>query len=141
MIRKIKTTDYPILMEIWESAVRNTHDFLLQSDFEYYLQNIPTYFQYVELIGFENSQKELVGFMGTAEDSLEMLFIHNDYRGKGIGKCLLTHAIDKLNIKRVDVNEQNIQALDFYLHFGFKQLGRSETDGQGKAYPILHLSL
>ena len=28
MIRKIKVTDYPRLMEIWESAVLSTHDFL-----------------------------------------------------------------------------------------------------------------
>ena len=28
MIREIKETDYPRLIEIWESAVLNTHDFL-----------------------------------------------------------------------------------------------------------------
>ena len=28
MIRKIKVTDYPRLIEIWESAVLSTHDFL-----------------------------------------------------------------------------------------------------------------
>jgi putative acetyltransferase len=27
--------------------------------------------------------------MGVAEGNLEMLFIHNDYRGKGIGKKLI----------------------------------------------------
>ena len=31
MIRKIKVTDYPRLMEIWESAVSSTHDFLKDS--------------------------------------------------------------------------------------------------------------
>ena len=28
MIRKIKVMDYPRLIEIWESAVLSTHDFL-----------------------------------------------------------------------------------------------------------------
>ena len=28
MIKKIKVTDHPRLMEIWESSVLNTHDFL-----------------------------------------------------------------------------------------------------------------
>ena len=37
MIRKIKVTDYPRLMEIWESAVSSTHDFLKEEDF-YILQ-------------------------------------------------------------------------------------------------------
>jgi len=36
MIRKIKVTDHPRLMEIWESAVLNTHDFLKEEDFLYY---------------------------------------------------------------------------------------------------------
>lgn len=35
MIRKIKVTDYPRLMEIWESAVLSTHDFL------YSIENLP----------------------------------------------------------------------------------------------------
>lgn len=33
MIIEIKKTDYPILMDIWGSAVLNTHDFLKQEDF------------------------------------------------------------------------------------------------------------
>ena len=36
MIRKIKVTDYPRLIEIWESAVLSTHDFLKEEDFLYY---------------------------------------------------------------------------------------------------------
>ena len=33
MVRKVKETDYPVLTDIWESAVLNTHDFLKQEDF------------------------------------------------------------------------------------------------------------
>ncbi len=39
----------------------------------------------------------------------------------------------------VDVNEQNTQALDFYLRRGFHVVGRSPLDGQGRPYPLLHL--
>ncbi len=79
--------------------------------------------------------------MGVAEGNLEMLFIHNDYRGKGIGKKLIRYGMDRLEITKVDVNEQNIQAVGFYKHIGFHVLGRSESDGQGKEYPILHMGL
>ena len=51
MIIEIKKTDYPILMDIWESAVLNTHDFLKQEDFLYYKEHLPAYFQYVSLYG------------------------------------------------------------------------------------------
>ena len=107
MIRKIKVTDYPRLMEIWESAVLSTHDFLKEEDFIYYKGQLPVYFQYVNLFGFEQ-EGTLIGFMGIAEGNLEMLFIDNNYRGTGVGKKLITYAIDNLQVTKVDVNEQNI---------------------------------
>lgn len=54
--------------------------------------------------------------MGFYETTLEMLFVDNQYRGKGIGKELVTYAIQRLGINKVDVNEQNIQAVGFYQH-------------------------
>ena len=123
MIRKIKVTDYPRLMEIWESAVLSTHDFLKEEDFIYYKGQLPVYFQYVNLFGFE------------------LLFIDNNYRGTGVGKKLITYAIDNLQVTKVDVNEQNIQAVGFYKHIGFNIYKRSDLDGEGKAYPILHMQL
>lgn len=41
--------------------------------------------------------------------------------------------------KKVDVNEENPQALAFYLHMGFNIAGRSEVDGNGKPHPLLFL--
>ena len=140
MIRKIKETDYPRLIEIWESAVLNTHDFLKEEDFLHYKKQLPVYFQYVTLLGFEQ-EGALVGFMGIAEGNLEMLFIDNDCRGTGIGKKLVAHAIANLQVTKVDVNEQNTQGVGFYNHIGFNLVGRSELDGEGKEYPILHMQL
>ena len=140
MIRKIEVTDYPRLMEIWESAVLNTHDFLKEEDFLYYKEQLPVYFQYVTLLGFEQ-EGVLVGFMGIAEGNLEMLFVDNNYRGMGIGKKLITYAISDLQVTQVDVNEQNAQAVGFYKHVGFNVSQRSDLDGEGKEYPILHMQL
>ncbi|MDR0195714.1 MAG: acetyltransferase [Myroides sp.] len=141
MIRKVKSSEYPQLVEIWESAVIHTHDFLASEDFEYFKKTIPNYFEFVDLYVHINKEDQMTGFIGVADGNLEMLFIHNDFRGQGIGKLLLNYAIDRLQVTKVDVNEQNNQAVGFYLHMGFSQISRSETDGQGKPYPILHLSL
>lgn len=140
MIRKIKVTDHPRLMEIWESAVLNTHDFLKEEDFLYYEEQLPVYFQHVTLFGFEQ-EGILIGFMGIAEGNLEMLFIDNKYRGAGIGKKLITYAIDNLQVTKVDVNEQNVQAVGFYEYMGFNIYKRSNLDGEGKEYLILHMQL
>lgn len=138
MIREVKKTDYPILVDIWESAVLSTHDFLKKEDFLYYREHLPTYFQYVTLYGYEQDGR-LVGFIGVAENNIEMLFVHNDYRYKGVGKRLVMYAIEKLQVCKVDVNEQNIQAIGFYRHMGFSVITRFDLDVEGKAYPILHM--
>ena len=70
-----------------------------------------------------------------------MLFVHNEFRGNGIGKKLALYAIDNLQASKVDVNEQNTQAVGFYKHMGFSVESRSELGGDGKAYPILHMYL
>ena len=140
MIRKIQTSDYLRLLEIWESAVLNTHDFLKKEDFIYYKEHVPSYFPYVSLWGFEQEGR-LVGFIGLAEGNIEMLFIDNDSRGKGIGKQLILYAINEQHATKVDVNEQNAQAVGFYEHMGFRTVTRSELDSEGKPYPILHMQL
>ncbi len=127
MIRKIKVMDYTRLMEIQESVVLNTHDFLKEEDFLYYKEQLPVYFQHVTLFGFEQ-EGILAGFMGIAKENLEMLFIDNNYRGIGIGKKLITYAIDNLQVTKVDVNEQNSQAVGFYEHIGFNTYKRSDLD-------------
>ena len=65
------------------------------------------------------------------ENRIEMLFVDDVSRGKGVGKLLLHYAIAKFGVNEVDVNEQNPQGVAFYRHMGFVQVGRSEVDGQG----------
>lgn len=75
-----------------------------------------------------------------SEDSVEMLFVDNESRGKGIGKSLIQFALNEYGISKVDVNEQNTQAVGFYERMGFLVSSRSDTDSEGKPYPILHMS-
>lgn len=67
------------------------------------------------------------------------VFVDSAYRGKGVGAVALQYVLDKLQVYKVDVNEQNQQAVDFYLKKGYQLIGRSAVDGMGKSYPILHL--
>ncbi|GAA0349477.1 acetyltransferase [Bowmanella denitrificans] len=138
----VSRDDYPQLIQIWEASVRATHDFLSDADI---LKLKPLileqYFDAVALTAARNEGGELLGFSGVAEGNLEMLFIAPEQRGLGVGTALCRHAIDQQGVSKVDVNEQNPQALGFYLHMGFVQIGRSELDGQGAPFPLLHLAL
>ncbi len=139
-IQQPQKEEYNQLMAVWESSVKATHHFLNQEDFEFYKQAIPGFFPHVNLytLSVENT---IVAFMGIADKHLEMLFVHAEARGKGYGKILLEYAIQTLHIQKLDVNEQNRQAIGFYEKFGFKTVSRSEKDSMGKKYPILHLVL
>lgn len=141
-IDQINKIEYPEVVNVWEASVRATHHFLKEEDIEYFKPLIlNTYLDAVELRCIRNSENKIVGFLGVAEQNLEILFIHPDYRGKKIGKALLDYAITKLNVIKVDVNEQNEQAVGFYQHCGFKVMSRSELDASGKPYPMLHMEL
>ncbi|WP_411973669.1 GNAT family N-acetyltransferase [Sphingobacterium sp. Lzh-3] len=138
-IRLATTGDYPGIMEIWESAVRATHDFLAEEDFIYFKEIIPkVYLPHLEVFLLIENGKP-IGFSSVSEGNLEMLFIHNDYRGKGYGKSLFQFMDETKGITKVDVNEQNYQAIGFYEKLGFRKSGRSEKDGSGKDYPIIHM--
>jgi len=138
-IRLATIGDYPRIMEIWESAVKATHDFLAEEDFIYFKEVIPKdYLPNLEVfLLIENG--EPVAFSSASEGNLEMLFVHNDYCGKGYGKRLIQFMDETEGITKVDVNEQNYPAVGFYEKLGFRKAGRSEKDGSGKDYPIIHM--
>ena len=86
-------------------------------------------------------KEQLVGFIGVAGKKVEMLFMDPEFIGKGLGKKLMHFAINELDADEVEVNEQNEEALRFYIKQGFKVYERKEKDGQGKNYPILKMRL
>lgn len=140
-IEHVEKTEYPELLAVWESSVRATHHFLEEADIEALRPLIlDHYFDAVELRCVRDAHGKILGFSGVADGNLEMLFIAPDHRGKGVGTALCTHAI-RHGVNRVDVNEQNPQALGFYEHLGFVRVGRSPLDGQGRPFPLLHLAL
>jgi len=68
-----------------------------------------------------------------------MLFVRPDCRGRGVGRRLLEHALRRMGATELDVNEQNRQAVGFYTRMGLRVVGRSEVDGMGKPFPLLHM--
>lgn len=132
--------DYAVLAGIWENSVRATHLFLTDDAIEEIKsQLIPAYFPNVDLYAVADGGS-LTGFIGLSGRTIEMLFIDAGRRGCGYGSMLIDFARSK-GADRVDVNEQNTQALGFYLSKGFRVIGRDETDEAGRPYPILHMLL
>ncbi|WP_145665710.1 acetyltransferase [Chitinophaga polysaccharea] len=142
VIDNVRSADFPGIVAIWEAAVRATHDFLTEEDIQFFKPLILNeYLPAVNLRCVRNKNGDMLGFIGVAENKIEMLFVHPDAHGKGIGKALLNYAIAQQGATAVDVNEQNPQAVAFYLHMGFRVTARSATDGMGKPFPLLHMAL
>ncbi|WP_063128126.1 GNAT family N-acetyltransferase [Nocardia fusca] len=133
--------EYGYLVDVWRSAVMATHHFLAEADrVAIESRLIEVYFPQVRLTVMDVDGR-VIAFSGTAGDSLDMLFVAADARGRGAGSELLAHAVRAQGVRRVDVNEQNEQAVRFYMRRGFVVVGRSDHDEAGRPYPLLHMTL
>ena len=138
--KEISKTDYDELLRVWEESVRATHDFLPEYDIVELRSVIrDKYFDALKIRCIKNDQGSIQAFIGVSDDNIEMLFVSPSAMNKGYGKHLLNLAVNAWGIKKVDVNEQNPNAVVFYEHFGFKVVSRSSVDGEGKPYPLLHM--
>lgn len=128
------------LLEVWESSVKATHLFLSHGEINAIKQYVPQALKEIPtLVIAENEAGKPVGFMGIANQMLEMLFVSNESRGQGIGKQLLQYGIEKYSITELAVNEQNPLAKGFYEYMGFEVYKRTELDEQGNPYPLLYM--
>jgi putative acetyltransferase len=129
------------LVEIWSGAVRRTHNFLSDEDFAFFHRIVDREaLKAVEVWVAMQPGSIPAGFIGLDGAKIEMLFVSPEYHGRGIGRRLIRHARElKGAVLQVDVNEQNEGGCRFYQRLGFVRTGRSELDGSGKPYPLLHM--
>ncbi|RKN62889.1 acetyltransferase [Paenibacillus ginsengarvi] len=131
------------LVEVWYRAVVATHTFLTVEDIRFYRGIVQQEaLNQAEVWIALDEAGEPAGFIGLDGAKIEMLFVDPDHHGQGIGSGLIRYAESlKGGHLQVDVNEQNEGACAFYKRYGFTVTGRSELDGSGRPFPLLHLEL
>ena len=83
------------LTAVWEASVKATHTFLSAGKREQIKGYVPQALAQVPcLLAAWAAPDKPVGFLGIAGDSLEMLFLAPEARGKGLGKRLLRTAVE-----------------------------------------------
>lgn len=131
----------PQILSVWEKSVLATHHFLDPGDFEE-IKVLVSGINFNDLQVFCLTQQDWVlGFVGVADRKIEMLFLDPRYIGQGLGQKLLRYAVENLQAGKLDVNEQNTKAVNFYQKFGFEPFERTEKDDQGRNYPLLRMRL
>lgn len=137
-----RDTYLQFIVQLWQANVKVTHTFLTKEEIQNIKQYVPQAVEHVPHLCIALSEKgELLGFIGVADQRLEMLFIQVNARGQGIGKQLLRYAIKNFDVKELTVNEQNPQAIGFYEHLGFVTYKRTDLDEGGQPYPLLYMKL
>jgi putative acetyltransferase len=139
LLRSAEDRDIDRLVVVWRSAVEATHHFLSRDDIDYYSARLAKHLLPMVDLVVADLDGDVIGFSGTSDGQLEMLFVDPAAHGRGVGTALLARAVDECGVDSVDVNEQNPDAVDFYRRRGFEQVGRSPVDSDGRPFPILHL--
>ena len=141
-LRRADRTDHASMLTLWERSVRATHGFLQENDIETLRPLVAEEFAgtVVDWWLLVDDENRSVGFLGYTTNCIEGLFIDPEFRGRGAGRLLVTHA-ERLASGPlcVDVNEQNDDARRFYEAMRFGVVGRSATDGSGRPFPLLHM--
>ncbi|WP_300702131.1 GNAT family N-acetyltransferase [Bacteroides sp.] len=127
------------LTTLWEASVRATHHFLVEDDIQKLIPFVKKGLSGIETLVIADDGINPVAFMGVESGKIEMLFVSPSYFGKGVGRELAELAISQYEVRYVDVNEQNPQAIGFYEHIGFELFERTELDEQGNPFPILKM--
>lgn len=140
IIREAVPGDYPVLLEIWLRSVRVSHTFLDEAEIQRLYPLVRDHaLPALELWVLCDDAGHAIGFLGLTGAMVEAMFLEPAHRRQGGGRLLLAHARQLKGPLTVDVNEQNPEATRFYEANGFQVVGRSETDGQGHPFPLLHM--
>lgn len=139
-VRPATPDDRGRLYDIWHSAVKATHHFLSDAQFEEIADAVRN--QYLTHVVPEVMLDETgmpVAFMSMTENNLDALFVDNAARGKGYGKALLDMAKSRFDEVLLEVNEQNPHAHEFYKRQGFEDVRRTPTDQEGRPFPLVYM--
>ena len=139
-IRRAVPGDRELLVDIWWRSACATHRFLSAQELEALLPDVRA----LQLESLHTwvlcaPDSEAIGFLVMEGRAVDALFIVPEWLRRGGGTRLMRLARRIAGPLTVEVNEQNSDALAFYLAQGFAVARRSPTDSAGRPYPLLCL--
>ncbi|KQX55519.1 MULTISPECIES: GNAT family N-acetyltransferase [unclassified Ensifer] len=131
MIRAYRAADLEELSAIWFEASITAHAFVGEARLReqrllietVYLPNAETW------VAIRDG--EPAGFVSLLDDFIGGLFVSPRHQGAGIGRLLVSHALQLKGQLRLEVYTANSQAYAFYENLGFEEQSRRSEDDEG----------
>ncbi len=140
-VRRGAPADVPRALAIWRDAFDATHGFLTAKDRKDIDRMVAEEFlPAAELWLVDDPTGRAAGFLVMDGEEIDALFVDPALHGQGYGTALVRHALTLSPQAKVEASEQADNALPFYESRGFVRIGRSETDPQGRPYPLVRLA-
>lgn len=131
MIRAYRPADLEELSAIWFEASITAHAFVGEARLREQRLLIETVYlpkaeTWVAIRGGEPA-----GFVSLLDDFIGGLFVSPRHQGAGIGRLLVSHALQLKGQLRLEVYTANTQAYAFYENLGFEDQSRRSEDDEG----------
>jgi len=82
-----------------------------------------------------------LGFISLLDKFVGGIFVAPREQGKGVGRQLIVHALEKKGELTLEVYTQNEQAVRFYTGLGFREVSRRPYDDEGMPFENARLTL
>ena len=151
-ILKAQTTDFPAVEEIFREYQQELNTPVCFQNFEQELANLASvYASPTGAIFLALNANHVIGCVAycplkSSENTneiaeLKRLYVHDDFKGQGIGKALFQHVMDEAQKQGyeaivLETMDSMKQATSLYLKYGFKSIGAysSNPDDDVKYY-------
>ncbi len=120
MIRDFQIEDTASIVDIWYQASLIAHPFLESAFLQKEKKNIvEIYLPNTKTTVYESDNK-VTGFISMIENEVGAIFVYPNFQGKGIGRALMDHIVEKWDEIEVEVFENNHIGRSFYAQYGFE---------------------
>ncbi len=94
------------------------------------------------IIWVYEDEHKIFGFIGLKENVISWLFVHPDFRRKGVARKLITKLTEEHNhALKLNIVKNNHAAMSLYLDLGFKAFEEFVGKMYGQAIPAVRMKL
>lgn len=128
MIKELKKSQIPQLLDLWRDSARAAHPFIEAAYWDAHLAQVRDVYLPIAQTYVFLEDNRIAGFISILDrDFIGGLFVSTDRQGKGIGSRLMEFVQQRYAALDLTVYAENCRAVAFYKKHGFF-IAREQTD-------------